>query len=312
MNHPETQNNRHTLWTPFLLVFVFALAYVAGFIPAERLGMDENPYLSVLVLELLIYALPSAFFYILCGKQLKGKLRFRLPSPGQTLYLLYTAVFLIGGSALLSVGMYTLFPESYLAGGDGAFTDFARNQGIFDGLYMVMVFAILPAITEEMLFRGIVAVSYERRGVTVAVVISSLSFAMSHFSFVRFPVYFFAGLVLAGVLYATRSLPAAMLIHSLNNAFVLFLEDFVMHVAQKRSISMVLFLIIVGFFTLVAALLMFVEAGNIYAGYARDNVPSPHAVKQKGGRLAALLQSVFAPSYLVVVVLFVAAALFGK
>ncbi len=293
------------------MVFVFALIWVAGFIPADRLGMDETPYLSVVVLELVIYALPSAFFYILRNKQLKGKLRFRLPSPGQSLYLLYAAVFLIGGSALISMGMYALFPESFSAGSTSA-ADFARNEGLFDGLYLVMTFAILPAVTEELLFRGIVMTSYEGMGVGTAVIVSSLAFAMSHFSFVRFPVYFFAGLVLAGVLYATRSLPAAILIHSLNNAAVLFLEEFVLHIAEKRSISMVLFLIIVGFFTLVAALLMFLEAGNIYAGYAKDNVPSPYVVPQKGGKLAAFCQSVFAPSYLAVVVLYVAATLFGK
>ncbi len=303
--------NRDTLWTPLLLVFVFALIWVAGFIPADRLGMDETPYLSVVVLELVIYALPSAFFYILRNKQLKGKLRFRLPVPGQSLYLLYAAVFLIGGSALISMGMYALFPESF-SGGSASMADFARNEGLFDGLYLVMTFAILPAVTEELLFRGIVMTSYESMGVGTAVIVSSLAFAMSHFSFVRFPVYFFAGLVLAGVLYATRSLPAAILIHSLNNAAVLFLEEFVLHIAEKRSISMVLFLIIVGFFTLVAALLMFLEAGNIYAGYAKDNVPSPYVVRRKGGKLAALCQSVFTPSYLAVVVLYVAATLFGK
>ncbi len=303
--------NRDTMWTPFLLVFVFALLYVVGFIPADRLGMDESPYLSVLVLQLVIYALPSVFFYILRSKQLKGKLRFRLPSPNQTLYLLYAAVFLIGGSALISMGMFTLFPESFGAADSSAFTDFARNTGLFDGLYMVLTFAILPAVTEELLFRGIVTVSYEGMGVLTAVLISSLSFAMSHFSFVRFPVYFFSGLVLSGVLYATRSLPATILIHSLNNAFVLFLEEFVLHIAEKRSISMVLFLIIVGFLTLVAALLLFMEAGNIYTGYAKDNVPSPHVVGRKNGGWMAFLQSFFAPSYLVVVVFFVAATLFG-
>ncbi len=294
------------------MVFVFALIWVAGFIPADRLGMDETPYLSVVVLELLIYALPAAFFYILRNKRLKGNLRFRLPSPGQSLYLLYAAVFLIGGSALISMGMYTLFPESFSAGSQSAATAFARNEGLFDGLYLVMTFAILPAVTEELLFRGIVMTSYESMGVSTAVILSSLAFAMSHFSFVRFPVYFFAGLVLAGVLYATRSLPAAILIHSLNNAAVLFLEEFVLHIAEKRSISMVLFLIIVGFFTLVAALLMFLEAGNIYAGYAKDNVPSPYVVGRKNGGLAAFCQSVFAPSYLAVVVFFVAATLFGN
>ncbi len=303
--------SRDTLWTPLLLVFVFALLYFVGFIPADRLGMDENPYLAVVVLQLVIYAVPALFYCRLRGADFAARLRLRLPRPGHALYLLYAAIFLIGGSALISMGMYTLFPESFAAGSSEVYTNFARNAGIFDGLYLVMAFALLPAVTEELLFRGIVAGSYETMGVFTAVLVSALTFAMSHFSFVRFPVYFFSGLVLAGVMYATRSLTASMLIHTLNNAFVLFLEKFILHIAEKRSISMILFLIIVGFFTLVAALLMFVEAGNLYAGYARENVSSAYVVRRKGGALLSLVQSICAPAFLTVVVLFVAATLFG-
>lgn len=303
--------SRDTLWTPLFLVFVFALLYLVGFIPTERLGMDENPYLTVVVLQLVIYAVPALFYCRLRGRDFGSKLRLRLPRPGHALYLLYAAVFLIGGSALISMGMYSLFPESFAAGSSAVYTEFARNAGVFDGLYIIMAFAILPAVTEELLFRGITASSYETMGVFTAVVISSLAFAMSHFSFVRFPVYFFSGLVLAGVMYATRSLPASMLIHTLNNAFVLFLEKFVLHVAEKRSISMILFLIIVGFFTLAAAVLMCVEAGNLYAGYAQENVPSDYVVRRKGGAMLSLAQSLFSPAFLAVVVLYVAATLFG-
>ena len=293
------------------MVFVFTLLYLVGFIPTDRLGMDENPYLAVVVLQLVIYAVPAAFYCRLRGRGFSAKLRLRLPKFGHALYLLYAAVFLIGGSTLISMGLYALFPESFAAGSSEAYTEFARNTGIFDGLYMIMTFAILPAVTEELLFRGITAGGYESMGVPTAVVISSLAFAMSHFSFVRFPVYFFSGVVLAGVMYATRSLPASMLVHTINNAFVLFFEKFVRHIVEKRSISMILFLIIVGFLTLIAAVLMCWEAGNLYTGYARENIPSDYAVRRKGGSGLALAQSLFSPAFLAVVVLYVAAVLFG-
>lgn len=302
--------SRDTRWTPLLLVFVFALLYFVGFLPADRLGMDENPYLAVVAVQLLIYAVPALFYCRLRGSDFTARLRIRLPKPGHLLYLLYAAVFLIGGSALISMGMYALFPESFAAGSTQSYTSFAWNTGVFDGLYLVMAFAILPAVTEELLFRGIVLSSYETMGVCTAVLVSSAAFAMSHFSFVRFPVYFFSGLVLAGVLYATRSLFASVVIHAINNAFVLFLEKYLLHIADKRSISLVLFVIIVGFFTLTAAVLWCVEAGNLYAGYARDNVPSPYVVRRKGGMLSSLAQTVFSPGFLAVVVLFVAACLF--
>ena len=303
--------SRDTLWTPLLLVFVLILLYFVGFLPTERLGMEENPYLAVVVLQLVIYGLPVLIYCQCKGRSYSAGLRVHLPKPTHLLYLLYAAVFLIGGSSLLTMGMYTLFPDSFTEGSAALYTEFARNSGIFDGLYMVMAFAILPAVTEELLFRGIVINTYEKMGIFTAVVVSALSFAISHFSMVRFPVYFFSGVVLAGVLYATRSLLASMLVHTVNNAFVLFLEKFVFHIAEKRSISMILFLIFIGFFTLAAGWRMCAEASHMYAEYAKDNVPSDYVVRRKGGALLSLAQSVFSPAYLAVVVLFIAAVLFG-
>ena len=308
--------NKDSAFAPILLVCVFILLgsgswlLSSGAVGEKQLGLSENPYLAAVVLQLLIYALPALFYCRIRGSEFRYKLRLKLPPFSQCLFILYAAVLLIGSSALISVGMYTLSPESFAAGSVDTYTAFARNAGVFDGLYLVLAFAVLPAVTEEFLFRGIMAASYEKFGVSLAVVVSALTLAMSHFSFSRFPVYFVSGLILALVMYATRSLPAAMLVHGLNNIFVLFLESYVLHIADKQSISMILFIIIVSFFTLLAAVLLCFEAGNIYSGYAKQNVPSTHAVKRKGGLFKALAESVFAPGFLVAVVLFVLITVF--
>jgi len=308
--------NKDIVFAPVLLVCVFLLLgsgswlLSSGTAGEKQLGFTENPYLAVVVLELLIYALPALFYCRIRGSTFRDKLRLAFPPLSQCLLLLYATVLLIGGSALISVGMYSLFPDSFVVGSADTYTAFARNAGIFDGLYLVLAFAVLPAVTEEFLFRGIMVSSYESLGVSMAVFVSSLAFAMSHFSFSRFPVYFFSGLVLALVLYATRSLPASMLVHGLNNAFVLFLEKYVLHIAEKQSISMILFLIIVGFITLLAAVLFCFEAGNIYSGYAKRNLPSVYAVKRKDGFFKRMAESVFSPAFLVAVVLFVLITVF--
>jgi len=308
--------NKDTVFAPILLICVFIMLgggswlLSSGAVGEKQLGLTENPYLAAVVLQLLIYALPSLFFCRIRGSEFRDKLRLKFPSFSQCLFLLYASVLLIGLSALISMGMYSMFPEHFAVGSADTYTAFARNAGIFDGLYLVLAFAVLPAVTEEFLFRGIITASYERLGVSLTVFISALTFAMSHFSFSRFPVYFVSGLILALVMYATRSLPAAMLVHALNNVFILFLESYVLHIAEKQSISMILFTIIIGFFTLLAAVLLCFEAGNIYSGYAGQNLPSPHAVKHKGGFFKALAESLFSPGFLVAVVLFVLVTVF--
>ena len=91
--------SRDTVWTPLLLVFVFALLYFVGFLPADRLGMDENPYLAVVVLELMIYAVPALFYCRLRGADFGARLRLRLPKPGHSLYLLYAFSWTITAAA---------------------------------------------------------------------------------------------------------------------------------------------------------------------------------------------------------------------
>lgn len=290
----------------FLLLGGIMLLGHFGLLTDKRLGLDENPYLAVVVLQLSIYAVPALFYCRLRGAAFRDSLRLSFAGPGQLLFLLYAAIFLIGGSALLSVGMYSLFPNAFTVGGAESYTAFARNAGIFDGLYLVLAFAVLPAVTEEFLFRGILLASYESLGVPCAVIVTSTTFAMSHFSFARFPVYFFGGLVLCAVTYASRSLPAAMVVHGCHNAFVLFLEKYVLHIAEKQSVSMLLFLIIAGFLTLTSGLLMSHEAANLYAGYAERNLPSAYLTKKRPF-FPTLAQSLFSPLYLTIVVIFVTA-----
>ena len=290
----------------FLLLGGIMLLGHFGFLTEKRLGLDENPYLAAVVLQLLIYAVPALFYCRIRGSAFRARLRLSFAGPGQILFLLYAAVFLICGSALASVGMYSLFPNAFAVGGAETYTAFARTAGIFDGLYLVLAFAVLPAVTEEFLFRGILLAAYENLGVSCAVLVTSMTFAMSHFSFARFPVYLFGGLVLCAVTYTTRSLPAAMLVHACHNAFVLFLEKYILHIAEKQSVSMVLFLMIAGFLTLTAGLLMSHEAANLYAGYADRNLPADYLTKKRP-LFPTLAQSLFSPLYLTMVVIYVTA-----
>ena len=83
--------------------------------------------------------------------------------------------------------MYTAFPEGFSENSTQTYAAFAMNGRFFDVLYLIVAFAVLPAVTEEYLFRGIVAAEYEKYGIGVAVMMSAVTFAMSHFSLERFP-----------------------------------------------------------------------------------------------------------------------------
>lgn len=297
------------LFTPILLIVVFALVLAANFLPEGLLGLNENPYLAVVVIELLTYAVPSLFYCRIRGREFTPKLRLRPFAPSQILYLLYAAVFMLSGIMLVSILMYNAYPTLFEASAVTEYAAFAMNERFFDGVYLVTAFAVLPAMTEEFLFRSIVIGEYERYGALVASVMSAAMFAMSHFSLVRFPVYFFSGLILSSVFFATRSVFATMLIHALNNTVVLLCERYVLHVVDNQNISFMLFIIILGAVALLSAMLMCYEAQGIYHDYAENNVPSAYAGYGKTGVFARIAQAFFTPTFLLLVILFVVAAM---
>ncbi len=85
--------------------------------------------------------------------------------------------------------------------------------------YATLIASVLVApICEETFFRGFVFVGFlNRMPVVVAIVLSSLLFALAHADLGSFAVLFFIGLALAFVRWRTRSLWPCILLHLLNN-----------------------------------------------------------------------------------------------
>ena len=149
-------------------------------------------------------------------------------------------------------------------------------------LFSALAFAVFPAITEELVFRGIMLAEYEDCGVPAAVIYSSLLFTMLHFDLKLFPVYFTSGVILALTAYACRSVLAAMAVHVINNIFSLFFEDYIWNsILQPRNIVIFSFLVIS--LLLIVLSLMFGEAGRLYRNYGVFSADSSY-VKDKAER----------------------------
>lgn len=82
---------------------------------------------------------------------------------------------------------------------------------------------ILPALCEELLFRGCIYSALEGQGRGVAVVGSALLFALMHNSLRAIPHTFAAGLIFACLRRASASLWPSIVLHLANNALYLFL-----------------------------------------------------------------------------------------
>lgn len=97
----------------------------------------------------------------------------------------------------------------------------------------LLLLAVLPAICEELVFRGIVFNGLRKFGNVAAIFISALFFALAHGSAMQFFYQFALGLVLAAVVYKTGSIVASMVTHFVNNATVVVYN----YIAVRQGIS---------------------------------------------------------------------------
>ncbi len=290
---------------PILLLIIFLCNFGSSFIPPEIIGMENDPYIVASLIQLFILAIPALIFCRLRGGGYMKRLRFRRFSSGHTAFMFFALMLMFFGSCGINYLIHTVFPGANISSG------YDSSDGFAGGLYLVLTMAIIPAITEELLFRGVIVSEYESEGVPAAVLISSLTFAMLHFSFAKLPAYFFCGIILAAVLYTTRSVFAAMLVHMLNNTATIFFGDLVFRVVSSQGI--VLFCLILVLIILLSAILMFSECEKIYAGYGVLNADSSYTGKRKKGYgIKGILQSLFTPFFIILVILYIVFATVGS
>ena len=92
----------------------------------------------------------------------------------------------------------------------------------------IFITAILPAVCEEFLHRGILLQGIKHIGFKRAIIISSLLFALLHFNVQQVFYAFVVGLIMGFVSVVAKNIFPAMIIHFVNNAIATYL-DFASH-----------------------------------------------------------------------------------
>ena len=128
-----------------------------------------------------------------------------------------------------------------------AATEKLLNTDTIGGLLVnLIVIALIPAVGEELTFRGVVQQGLTRRmNPHVAILIASAIFSFIHFQFYGFLPRLFLGMVLGYMFYVSGSLWISMLMHFLNNGFAVvvyylnnkgIIDVDVEHVGQTQSV----------------------------------------------------------------------------
>jgi membrane protease YdiL (CAAX protease family) len=252
--------------TPITLALgIYILLLLARLLDASVLTRD-NEYFSVVVLQIMIFLIPAFAYIRWRGEALRSKLRARLPRLDHFLLLLGALLLLTGGGMLLQL----LLSGRHAAAESFTLYDtfISKHHGTAGNtLYLVLTYAALPAFCEELVFRGIFLAEYERHGASCAALMSMLFFTMLHFDLRNAPLYLFCALVLCAVLYATRSLVAAMLVHFGYNLFCLFGVPYVTAVYGSMGRTWILIFVLI-VMLLFGAAVFCGEAARLYRYFA--------------------------------------------
>ena len=138
-------------------------------------------------------------------------------------FILFGALFMMSASAVISIlfgGVYSFADGLTLL---GTFTA-GSNDYTASIPYLILAYALIPAIAEEFLLRGMVFSSLRGMGFAAAAVISAVLSGLVSFSLGGFIPAAFIGLVACFVLYTTGSLWACMIVRFIFNLYRLFLE----------------------------------------------------------------------------------------
>lgn len=110
--------------------------------------------------------------------------------------------------------------------------------GIVDSPYIVLLLliAVLPAITEEITIRGVVLSGYKEKNIYLACAITGLLFGIMHLDPQQFLYAAVLGFILALVVRITNSIFASALIHFLINGTSITLQKLISLIPESTSV----------------------------------------------------------------------------
>ncbi len=176
-----------------------------------------------------------------------------------------------------------------------------ERYGVTAWWQVALVVVILPAVTEELFFRGVMFSALEREGTLPALLLTSAAFAMIHGDLGNLAGPFAAGMIYGYMVYVLDSVWPAVFAHLVNNGLHLFLA----HAARSYSVLGIwsyIVLIALFLFCLFLALAMRSLEGLIEKGRIR---------RLQNGGFAATLSGIFvSPGMWLLLILFLVRILY--
>lgn len=188
----------------FMVVSYLLLIYIVRLIPTSILNINIR-----LILPELIMLLPAFIYVTVLKPDNLGQINFSSPSITNVFKIILFTFCVMPFITILN-SISTIFVENHAANTISYLTS--------NPLWLNILFiALIPAVCEEYLFRGLLFHGYKRRNPFRAMLMSSLLFGLIHMNVNQFVYAFVMGCILCMLVYATGTVLASMIAHFIFN-----------------------------------------------------------------------------------------------
>lgn len=254
-------------------------AILAGYVFLIIARIIDATCSSVAVLRLmpplfsiLIFLLPFGIYLALFRASISfSALRIAPPSLSHIPLMLTAALTLVSGGTLLTI---LLYGDAINASAFSLYETFPTqlNGSIGGNVYLVLIYALIPSVCEELVYRALLCAEYQKSGVLCAIVSSSLLFGMLHFDMRFLLLYVLSGAFLAITMYATKTVVIPMLLHFAYNLFCIYARPYVISFYINTASRALFIMIAVPLFLICAALFCYF-AGKQYNKHSEQGTP---------------------------------------
>lgn len=266
--------------TPLFASILYILFLGTDFFREKLTGAGGNEYLSVIIVQLLIFIIPAILFCRLKGVGYTSKMNIRLIAPSKFGSVIVSSLVLVFGSMLIRFAQIYLFKMKDFS--VSPFESYITGATEYNFLFAAAAFAIIPAITDEFVFRGVMLTEYNEGGYGAvnATLITSLLSSMLFFTLESFPIRFFSAIVLCMLTYATGSSLSAFIAHLVFNIYTVFGEKYIIKTLSDPS-NKIISVFTFALLFLVLSVIMFSEFEHTLRQMGRSGAPSPSYLLKK-------------------------------
>ena len=288
------------IMVPFLVGALLILLIMSGKLLMSESGDGTSvseQLLKLAVVQIIVYLFPCILYYFLKGRKLNTPFMISPVGHGNVIFIIVSALMLLTGNLFIKY-LYYISSFAQPTGVDYIVSDLTSLTGA-SPLLIIISIAFIPAVCEELFFRGLVFSEYKIYGTFNAVVFSALCFAMIHFSVEAFPLYFYSGMVLGMTVAVTKSVFVSISIHFISNILSIYLSDSFMRVSVQKSGKFFMLFIITTLFILSAVFVITVSERIFYKRADKNEI------RPKERSIDNISPVFFSPGFFGLVLLFV-------